>query len=58
MKDLYPSVNQLNKVNSSDTEASFLDLNLTISDDFVPSKIYDKLYDFDFHIVNFPFLDI
>ena len=35
----------------------FLDLHLTISDDFVSSKIYDKCDDFDFDIVNFPFLD-
>ena len=30
---------------------------LTISNCFVSSKIYDKLDDFDFDIVNFPFLD-
>ena len=47
---------QLNKANSSDTEAPFLDLHLTISDGFVSSKIYDKRDDFDFDIVNFPFL--
>ena len=46
---------QSNKANSSDTEAPFLDLHLTISDGFVSSKIYDKGDDFD--IVNFPFLD-
>ena len=39
----------------SDTEASFLDLHLSISDGFVKNKIYDKRDDFDF--VNFPFLD-
>ena len=41
----------------SDTEASFLDLQLSISDGFVHTKIYDKPDDFDFIIVNFPFLD-
>ena len=41
----------------SDTEASFLDLHLSISDSFVQTKIYDKQDDFDFDIVNFPFLD-
>ena len=30
---------------------------MTISDGFVFSKIYDKLDDFDFDTVNFPFLD-
>ena len=39
------------------TEAPFLDLHLSISNDFVSSKIYDKRDDFDFDIVNFPFLD-
>ena len=34
-----------------------MDLHLTISDGFVSSKIYDKRDDFDFDIVNFPFLD-
>ena len=53
---IYPSKLQLNKANMSDTETSFLDFHLSISDDFVKTKIYDKR-DFDFDIVNFPFLD-
>ena len=40
----------------SDTEASFLDLHLSISDGFVKTKIHDKRDNFDFDIVNFPFL--
>ena len=48
------NTHQLNKANSSDTEAPFLDLYLNISDGFVSSKIYDKRDDFD--IANFPFL--
>ena len=54
---IYPSELQLNKINVSDIEASFLDLNLSISDGFVKTKIFDKRDDFDFDIVNFPFLD-
>ena len=54
---IYPPDLQLNKANTSDTEAPFLDLHLSISNGFVSSKIYDKLDDFDFDIVNFPFLD-
>ena len=42
---------------SCDTEAAFLDLHLSISNDIVSTKIYDKHDDFDFEIVNFPFLD-
>ena len=48
---------QLNKAKTSDTEAPFLDLHLSIFNGFVSSKIYDKRDDFDFDIVNFPFLD-
>ena len=54
---IYPPELQLNKTNTADTEAPFLDLYLSISNGFVSSKIYDKPDDFDFDIVNFPFLD-
>ena len=53
----YPPELQLNEANTSDTEAPFLDLHLSISNGFVSSKIYDKRDDIDFDIVNFPFLD-
>ena len=48
---------RLNKANTSDTEAAFSDLHLSFSNDIVSTKIYDKCDDFDFEIVNFPFLD-
>ena len=35
----------------------FLDLHLSVANGFVSSKIYDTRDDFDFDIVNFPFLD-
>ena len=35
----------------------FLDLHLSISNDIVSTKIYDKRDDFDFEIVNHTFLD-
>ena len=54
---IYPTELQLNKANSSDTEAPFLDLNLSITNGIVSSKIYDKRDEFNFEIVNFPFLD-
>ena len=54
---IYPTELQLNRANSSDTEAPFLDLNLCIFNGTVSTKIYDKRDDFDFDIVNFPFLD-
>ena len=54
---IYPAEPQLNKTNSSDTEAPFSDLNLSLTNGIVSSKIYDKRDDFKFEIVNFPFLD-
>ena len=45
---IYPAKLQLNKANASDTKASFLDLHLSI---------LDGRHDFDFTIVNCPFLD-
>ena len=55
VSQIYPSELQLNKANTSDTEAAFLDLHLSISNYIVSTKIYDKRDDFDFEIVNFPF---
>ena len=52
-----PSELQLNKANTSDTEASYLCLHLSIFNDVVSTKIYDKRDDFYLEIVNFPFLD-
>ena len=43
--------------NSSDTEAHFFDLDLPITNGIVSSTIYDKWDDFNFEIVNHPFLD-
>ena len=57
VNQIYPLELQLNKANTSDTEAPFLDLHLSFSNGFVSSKIYDKRDDFDLDIVNFSFLD-
>ena len=57
VSQIYPSELQLNTANTFDTKAAFLDLHLSISNDIVSTKIYDKCDDFDFEIVNFPFLD-
>ena len=50
VNQIYPPELQLNKANTSDTEAPFLDFHLCISNGFVSSKIYDKQD-------KFPFLD-
>ena len=54
---IYPAELKLNKANPADAEALFLDLNLSITNDLVSSKIYDKQDDFSFEIVKFSFLD-
>ena len=43
--------------NSFNTEVMFLDLDLSITNGIVSSKINDEGDDFNFEIVNFPFLD-
>ena len=57
VNQIYPPELQLNKANTTDSEAPFLDLHLSIVNGFVSSKIYDKRDDVDFDIENFPFLD-
>ena len=57
VNQIYPPELQLNKANTTDTEAPFMDLHFSIANGFVSSNIYDKRNDFDFDIVNFPFLD-
>ena len=48
VNEIYPSELQLDKANTSDTEAAFLDLHLSISNNIVSSEIYEKRDDFDF----------
>ena len=55
VSQIYLSELKLNKANTSDTDAAFLDLHLSISNDILSTKIYDKRDDFDFEIVNFSF---
>ena len=52
VSQIYASELQLNKGNTSDTKAAVLDLHLSIYNDIVSTKIYDKRDDFDFEIVN------
>ena len=54
---IYPTELQLNKANFSDTEAPFLDLNLSITNGIVSSKFMINRIFFNFEIVNVPFLD-
>ena len=54
---IHASELQLNKANYSETEAPCFLFHLSILDGFISCKLYDKRDDFDFEIVNFPYLD-
>ena len=57
VKEIYPSQLTVEKANTSDDLANYLDLTFTIeSNNQLYTKLYDKCDDSDFHIVNFPFL--
>ena len=55
VRQIYPSELQLIKAKTSDKDGAFLDLHLSISNNMVSTKLYDKRDDFDFEIVHFPF---
>ena len=57
LKEIYPSELTVEKANKSDHLADYLDLTFIIdSGGKLSTRLYDKCDDFDFHIVNFPFL--
>ena len=56
-KEIYRSQLTVEKANTSDDLANYLDLtSITGSNNRLYTKLYNKRDDFDFHIVNFPFL--
>ena len=58
IKDIYPKELELKETTESETCCSYLDLFLYKDvDGMLKSKLYDKRDDFNFHIVNYPFLD-
>ena len=57
LKEIYPSQLTVEKANKSDHLADYLDLTFIIdSGGKLSTRLYDKRDDFDFHIVNFPYL--
>ena len=54
VSQIYPSELQLNIANTSDVKVAFLDLHLSISNDVVSTKIYDKRDNLDYEIVKYP----
>ena len=53
VSQIYPSELQRNKGYASDTEATFVDLHFSISNDLISNTIYDKSDNFDCKISNF-----
>ena len=53
VSQMYHSELQPNKVYTSDTKAAFSDLHLSISNDIVSTKIYDKRDNFEMVIIHF-----
>ena len=57
LKEIYPSQLTVEKAKKSDHLADYLDLTFIIdSGGKFSTRLYEKRNDFDFHIVNFPFL--
>ena len=57
VKNVYPSQLNAEKTNEPGNLASYLDLTFTIEKDGkLSTKLYYKRDDYDFNIVNFPFL--
>ena len=57
LREIYPSQLTVEKATKSDQLADYLDLTFIIDrGGKLSTKLYDKRDDFDFHIVNFPFL--
>ena len=52
MSHIYPRELHLNKVNTSDKEASFLVLKKKVIGNNIHTSVYDKRDDFEFPIVN------
>ena len=57
LSQIYPLGLRLGWAGASGAGAAFLDLRLSVSNDIVSAKVCDERDDFDFEIVNFPFLE-
>ena len=57
VQNIYPSELELKETTESDSECSYLDLLFFSENGELKIRLYDKRDDFNFHIVNFPFMD-
>ena len=56
VSDIYPDALELKETTESNTSCSFLDLLLFDDDGELKSRVYDKRDDFNFEIVNYPYI--
>ena len=56
IEDIYPVELTLKKTSESSTSLSYLDIQITMLNGKYSTAVYDKRDDFNFKIVNFPFL--
>ena len=56
LHSIYPPELEIKETTESPTSASYLDLLLSVSNGILSTKLYDKRDDFNFRIVNFPFI--
>ena len=51
----YPTELEIKETTDSSTSAPYLDLFLSVTEETLSTKLYDKRDDFDFRMVNLPF---
>ena len=56
LRDIYSSELNVENANRLDDQENYLDLTFIIGNNRLHTKLYDKRDDFNFHVVNFPFL--
>ena len=57
VNEIYPPELELKETTESDSKASYLDLLVSTDNNNLNFRLYDKRDDFDFPIVNYPYLD-
>ena len=57
ISEIYPPELELKETTESENQASYLDVMLSIKENALFYKLYDKRDDYEFDIINFPFLD-
>ena len=57
LSQVYQNTLQLKKTHNSETSSNYLDLAITITNDKISTKLYNKTDDFSFNVIRFPYSD-